>query len=70
MPLAANLIEFPRELVAARKVRPRLAEGPLRDAEPQAGQLRIFEVEPESIDHRPGIECGVCRARLVVDPAG
>jgi uncharacterized RDD family membrane protein YckC len=55
IPLAANLIEFPRELVAARKARPRLAEGPLRDAESQAGQLRIFEVEPESIDHRPGI---------------
>jgi uncharacterized RDD family membrane protein YckC len=53
VPLAANLIEFPRELVAARKARPRLAEGPLRDAEPQTGQLRIFEVEPETIDHRP-----------------
>lgn len=54
IPLAANLIEFPRELVATRKARPRLAEGPLRDAEPQQGQLRIFEVEPDSIDHRPG----------------
>jgi uncharacterized RDD family membrane protein YckC len=58
VPLAANLIEFPRELVAARKARPRLAEGPLRDTESQAGQLRIFEVEPESIDHRPGIAAG------------
>jgi uncharacterized RDD family membrane protein YckC len=55
IPLTANLIEFPRELVAARKARPRLAEGPLRDAEPQPGQLRIFEVEPEAIDHRPGM---------------
>jgi uncharacterized RDD family membrane protein YckC len=54
VPLAANLIEFPRELVAARKARPRLAEGPLRDTEPQGGQLRIFEVEQETIDHRPG----------------
>ena len=54
-PLAANLIEFPRELVAARKARPRLAEGPLRDGEPQAGQLRIFEVEPETIDQRPAM---------------
>jgi uncharacterized RDD family membrane protein YckC len=54
IPLAANLIEFPRELVATRKARPRLAEGPLRDTEPQQGQLRIFEVEPESIDYRPG----------------
>jgi uncharacterized RDD family membrane protein YckC len=55
VPLAANLIEFPRELVASRRARPRLAEGPLRDAEPQPGQLRIFEVEQEAIDHRPGI---------------
>jgi uncharacterized RDD family membrane protein YckC len=55
VPLTANLIEFPRELIAARKVRPRLAEGPLRDAEPQAGQLRIFEVEPEAVDQRPGM---------------
>jgi uncharacterized RDD family membrane protein YckC len=55
IPLAANLIEFPRELVAPRKARPRLAEGPLRDTEPQTGQLRIFEVEPEMIDHRPGM---------------
>src|SRR6202012_5846751 len=28
-PLAVNLIEFPRELVAPRKMRPRLADGPL-----------------------------------------
>jgi uncharacterized RDD family membrane protein YckC len=55
IPLTANLIEFPRELVAPRKARPRLAEGPLRDTEPQSGQLRIFEVEPEMIDHRPAM---------------
>jgi uncharacterized RDD family membrane protein YckC len=50
-PLAVNLIDFPRELVAARKVRPRLAEGPLRDSSLLTGhdQLRIFEVAPESI---------------------
>lgn len=53
VPLAANLIQFPRELVATRKVRPRLAEGPLRDAEPQGGQLRIFEVDSEAVDRRP-----------------
>ena len=51
--LAANLIEFPRELVAARKIRPRLAEGPLREslqeAEHDQAQLKIFEVAPESI---------------------
>ena len=51
--LPVNLIEFPRELVAARKARPRLAEGPLRDTYQETAhdqsQLRIFEVEPESI---------------------
>jgi uncharacterized RDD family membrane protein YckC len=42
VPLPANLLEFPRQLVAPKKARPRLAEGPLRDeANPQ---LRIFEV--------------------------
>jgi hypothetical protein len=50
-PLAVNLIDFPRELVAARKVRPRLAEGPLRESSQPTGhdQLKIFEVAPESI---------------------
>jgi uncharacterized RDD family membrane protein YckC len=45
----ANLIQFPRELVATRKIRPRLAEtcyGTLTEAE---GQLSIFEVDPLSI---------------------
>jgi uncharacterized RDD family membrane protein YckC len=52
-PLPAKLIEFPRELVATRKARPRIAEGPLRESEnePEAAQLRIFEVEPETISH-------------------
>ena len=45
--LPAKLIEFPRELIAARKSRPRIAEGPLAEEalafeEPLA--LRIFEV--------------------------
>jgi uncharacterized RDD family membrane protein YckC len=49
-PLPAKLIEFPRELIAARKARPRHAEGPLRDdAQEEPGQLRIFEVEPGTI---------------------
>ena len=54
--IPGNLIEFPRELVAPRRARPRLAEGPLRE-EAADGQLRIFEVdalqpmsEPEVID--------------------
>ncbi|HLI78093.1 MAG TPA: RDD family protein [Acidobacteriaceae bacterium] len=44
--IPGNLIEFPRELVAPRRARPRLAEGPLRD-EPGEPQLRIFEVDAE-----------------------
>jgi uncharacterized RDD family membrane protein YckC len=55
-PLPANLIEFPRQLVASRKARPRLAEGPLREEEeaaPGSGQLRIFEVEPDQISTSP-----------------
>ncbi len=53
MPLPANLIEFPRELVASRKARPRLAEGPLREETAPEPQLRIFEVEPEQISTEP-----------------
>jgi uncharacterized RDD family membrane protein YckC len=45
--LPANLIEFPRELVAARKARPRLAEGPFYDPAQESPQLNIFEVDPE-----------------------
>ncbi len=56
MPLPANLIEFPRQLVAPRKARPRYAEGPLRAAAgpvPGVGQLRIFEVDPAQISTTP-----------------
>jgi hypothetical protein len=58
VPIPANLIEFPRQLVAARKARPRTAEGPLRDeAEASASaQLRIFEVEPALISTAPAVE--------------
>ncbi|MGA3010852.1 MAG: RDD family protein [Terracidiphilus sp.] len=41
-PIHANLIEFPRELIATRKRRPRRAEGPLVAER----QLSIFEVDP------------------------
>jgi uncharacterized RDD family membrane protein YckC len=55
-PLAVNLIEFPRELVAARKMRPRLAEGPLREtSQDELEQLRIFELAPESISQTVNI---------------
>lgn len=57
--LPANLIEFPRQLIAARRARPRIAEGPLRedtDAAPDSSQLRIFEVEPAQISSAPSTE--------------
>ncbi len=56
VPLPANLIEFPRQLVAPRKARPRYAEGPLREdgaPEPGEAQLRIFEVDPAQISTTP-----------------
>jgi uncharacterized RDD family membrane protein YckC len=67
MPLPANLIEFPRQLVASRKARPRLAEGPLRDgaeAEQSVGQLRIFEVDPAQIDTTPAATHAALSAAL------
>jgi uncharacterized RDD family membrane protein YckC len=51
-PIYANLIEFPREMVAARRARPRRAEGPLA-AEESAPQLSIFEVDPAAISILP-----------------
>jgi len=51
--IPANIIEFPRQLVAPRKARPRLAEGPLREESEPQPQLRIFEVEPEQISAEP-----------------
>ncbi|MGA9061592.1 MAG: RDD family protein [Terracidiphilus sp.] len=51
-PIYANLIEFPREMVATRKMRPRRAEGPLAAAAPEA-QLSIFEVDPGTISTLP-----------------
>ena len=51
-PLPANLIEFPRELVATRKMRPRRAEGPFATARQEA-QLSIFEVDPGAISTYP-----------------
>jgi uncharacterized RDD family membrane protein YckC len=60
-PLPAKLLEFPRELIATRKARPRLAEGPLRDTETahDGSQLRIFEVEPEAISKEPVINAAL-----------
>jgi uncharacterized RDD family membrane protein YckC len=56
VPLPANVIEFPRQLVAPRRARPRYAEGPLREdvpAAPGGGQLRIFEVDAAQISTTP-----------------
>lgn len=68
--IPANLIEFPRQLVAARRARPRLAEGPLRDddaPEPSA-QLRIFEVEPTQLSTSPTTESsGPVWSSIVLD---
>lgn len=60
-PLPVNLIEFPRELVAARKARPRLEEGPLRETNDEVGhnQLRIFEVESTDISKAVKLEGAV-----------
>ena len=54
-PIPANLIEFPRQLVAPRKARPRIAEGPLREdgASTALSQMRIFEVEPDHLSSTP-----------------
>jgi uncharacterized RDD family membrane protein YckC len=51
-PLPANLIQFPREMVAARRMRPRRVEGPLAAAE-SASQLSIFEVDPQAVSTQP-----------------
>ena len=56
LPIPGNLIEFPRQLVAPRKARPRLAEGPLREDAPVEPQLRIFEVDAEQISMEPVAE--------------
>ena len=52
-PIHANLIEFPRELVATRKIRPRRAEGTNAEIGNAVGQLSIFEVDPGSISIEP-----------------
>ncbi len=53
LPIFANLIEFPRELVATRRARPRIAEGPLAQEAEKNGQLSIFEVDSGAISIEP-----------------
>lgn len=52
-PAHANLIQFPRELVATRRMRPRLAETPYESRPGAEGQLSIFEVDPGAISIDP-----------------
>jgi uncharacterized RDD family membrane protein YckC len=53
----ANLIEFPRELVAPRKRRPRRAEGPLA-ADGLERQFNMFEADPGTLLIEPGAAGG------------
>jgi hypothetical protein len=48
LPIQANIIEFPRQLVASRKQRPRLAEGPLRSDETPEYRNSPPQAEPPS----------------------
>jgi uncharacterized RDD family membrane protein YckC len=74
--IPANLIEFPRQLVAPRKARPRLAEGPLREEadqtahqDPNTAQLRIFEVEATQISTAPAAESAAPEWSSILLPA-
>ena len=50
-PIPANLIEFPREIIAPRRMRPRITEASPDGEEPQ--QLSIFEVDPNTVSTEP-----------------
>ena len=50
-PIPANLIEFPREIIAPRRMRPRISEACPDQEEPQ--QLSIFEVDPNMVSTEP-----------------
>lgn len=65
-PIHANLIEFPREIIATRKMRPRLAEAQYGAGPEAGGQLSIFEVDPGSISMQP--EGSFAQAESVATP--
>jgi uncharacterized RDD family membrane protein YckC len=65
LPIHANLIEFPRELVATRKIRPSRAEGPFV-VEGSGRQLSIFEVDPGDLS--TGAEAGAATASVWPEP--
>jgi uncharacterized RDD family membrane protein YckC len=56
-PIAANLLQFPREMVATRRLRPRRIEGPLAALE-TAPQLSIFEVDEAFVSTQPAAPAG------------
>jgi len=56
-PIHAKLIHFPREIVATRRLRPRLSDDPGAIGA-SSGQLSIFEVDPSSISIEPMEEEG------------
>jgi uncharacterized RDD family membrane protein YckC len=62
-PIYANLIEFPREIIAARRVRPRLAEGSMAG---QEAQLSIFEVDPAHVSTEAEVEPVVAQTTVPV----
>jgi uncharacterized RDD family membrane protein YckC len=55
-PIHANLIQFPREIVATHKARPRLAEGPQTETVQPETQLSIFEVDPGAVATQAVVE--------------
>lgn len=55
-PLPARVIQFPRELVAPRKARPRLAEGPLREDESPSAAVSAGNAGLPSATAESGIE--------------
>lgn len=67
-PIPANLIEFPRELVAPRKARPRLAET-LHGAGEAGVQLSIFEVDPGKIYPGEIYPGEILPGRISIEPA-
>lgn len=66
LPIHANLIEFPRELIATRKVRPRRAEGMYAATAEEQGQLSIFEVDPFSICTEPSAASTMAEANAAI----
>jgi uncharacterized RDD family membrane protein YckC len=74
LPIHANLIEFPRELVATRKIRPRRAEGPYAESVASLAQLSIFEVDPGAFSFEPPAPISAAEANAATwvgpDPSG